>query len=249
MNDQIQYVGQTAVGYNSQARTEHPQARMAYETWLSELGDVRDLQVLDLACGGGYTSRMLADRGAIVVGVDISPAQISEARRVEEANPRGIAYLVRDVATLDLPTEFDIVCPTFLLNYADTEAQLLRFATAAARHLKHGGRLVGLNASTNPIVPRLPNANHSTEWVDGDEPYAEGSRVRKYFYDLHGNDVCSIVFRYWSRQTYERILSSVGFDDVQWIPYRMSDEGKSILSNWRSLVRHNSSTVFSAVRR
>src|SRR4051794_13888528 len=44
---------------------------LEYAYWL--LGDVRDKTVLDLGCGSGSNTVLLADRGARVTGLDLSP--------------------------------------------------------------------------------------------------------------------------------------------------------------------------------
>jgi ubiquinone/menaquinone biosynthesis C-methylase UbiE len=58
----------------------------AYHRWETEtlaraLGDARGVRVLDLACGLGRVSRVLAARGANVVGVDNAFAMLEAARR------------------------------------------------------------------------------------------------------------------------------------------------------------------------
>jgi len=52
---------------------------------------------LDVACGAGRTSRELAQRGAIIIGVDLSDRLIAMARAEEEGNRLGIGYRVRDI--------------------------------------------------------------------------------------------------------------------------------------------------------
>ncbi len=47
---------------------------------LSILGDVAGRRILDAGCGSGYLCRMLARRGAKMVGVDLAPAWIEMAR-------------------------------------------------------------------------------------------------------------------------------------------------------------------------
>jgi SAM-dependent methyltransferase len=58
------------------------------------LGDAGRGRVLELACGSGRLARYLAERGATVVGVDLSAALIAKAVAVEQRAPRGIRYLV-----------------------------------------------------------------------------------------------------------------------------------------------------------
>jgi len=54
------------------------------------IGDVRGLLVLDLACGEGYNTRILARKGAKVVGVDFSETLIELAKQEEDEEKLGI---------------------------------------------------------------------------------------------------------------------------------------------------------------
>ena len=57
------------------------------------LGDIKGLSVLDLACGQGYLSRILARKGASVIGVDLSEKMLEIARDSEESEPLGVKYI------------------------------------------------------------------------------------------------------------------------------------------------------------
>ena len=60
---------------------------------LELIGDVRGLDVLDLACGEGfYTGRIKAAGAARAEGVDLSSAMVELARDQEAHEPRGIVY-------------------------------------------------------------------------------------------------------------------------------------------------------------
>jgi 2-polyprenyl-3-methyl-5-hydroxy-6-metoxy-1,4-benzoquinol methylase len=60
---------------------------------LEVCGDVKGANVLDLGCGHGYFSRLLARAGAGVVGVDIADHLIAKAIEYEQAEPLGVRYL------------------------------------------------------------------------------------------------------------------------------------------------------------
>ena len=59
---------------------------------LEFIGDLAGKVVLDAGCGEGHNTRLLAKRGARVVGVDISAKMIELARQEEERRPLGIRY-------------------------------------------------------------------------------------------------------------------------------------------------------------
>ena len=63
------------------------------------IGNVKGKRVLDLACGEGYNTRILARKGAVVVGVDFSEKMIERARKDESVDRLGITYLVSDAVT------------------------------------------------------------------------------------------------------------------------------------------------------
>jgi 2-polyprenyl-3-methyl-5-hydroxy-6-metoxy-1,4-benzoquinol methylase len=64
------------------------------------VGNVKGQLVLDLACGEGYNTRILAKKGAKVVGVDFS-AKLTTLARIEEAKEKlGIDYRIADAGDL-----------------------------------------------------------------------------------------------------------------------------------------------------
>ena len=101
---------------------------------LLELLPAAGRRTLDLACGEGRLSRVLAERGHRVIGVEGSPALAAAAR---EAAP-SIEVLDGDAAAIPLPGgAVDlVVCSMALLNFDDMDAAVRE----AARVLEPGGR-------------------------------------------------------------------------------------------------------------
>jgi len=64
------------------------------------LPGVNGLEGLDVGCGEGHNTRLLASRGAHVTAVDISRTLIRYAREAEKETPLGIRYAVADAAEL-----------------------------------------------------------------------------------------------------------------------------------------------------
>jgi SAM-dependent methyltransferase len=78
-----------------------------HETWVraavERLGDVRGRTVLDLGCGHGMASVVLARRGAAVTALDLSAGYLQEARRRADANNVAIRFVQADGETLPFP--------------------------------------------------------------------------------------------------------------------------------------------------
>ncbi|MGX9790338.1 class I SAM-dependent methyltransferase [Mycobacterium sp. MMS18-G62] len=106
-------------------------------TGFAELVD-RDGVIADVGCGTGATSRMLADFGPKVVGIDLSPNMIAEARRL---NP-GLRFQVGSMTELDFDDgHFDGVCAWYSVIHIPDE-QLPHVFSEFHRVLRPGGWLL-----------------------------------------------------------------------------------------------------------
>ena len=105
------------------------------------IGSVKGKKVLDLACGEGYNTRILARKGAKVIGVDRSKKLIDLARIEERRDRLDIHYFRMDASCLKGVSDnyFDIItCFMALHDIEDYEGAVAE----AARILKRGGRFV-----------------------------------------------------------------------------------------------------------
>jgi len=111
------------------ARVFEPASR----AFLAEAGARRSALALDLGCGPGYTTEMVASALACerCVGLDASPAYVDAARR---RAPRHCEFLCHDVLSLPYPTgRADLIYARFLVTHlADPEAALGGFASQLA---------------------------------------------------------------------------------------------------------------------
>lgn len=105
------------------------------------IGDVRGRLVLDLACGEGYNTRILARKGAKVTGVDYSEKLVELAQREEAKEKLGICYGVLDAADLSnlSSNHFDLV--TCFMSLQDIENYKVAISEVA-RVLKNRCRFV-----------------------------------------------------------------------------------------------------------
>ena len=94
------------------------------------VGDLSGLLVLDAGCGEGYNTRLLARRGARMVGIDLSPEMIRLARTEEEREPLGIRYEVASMTHMRLFADetFDaVVSMMALMDSADYDGPVAEF--------------------------------------------------------------------------------------------------------------------------
>lgn len=148
------------------------------ESQLNILGDVGGLDIVELGCGTAYFSAWLARRGARVVGVDPTPAQLETARRLQRET--GLEFRLIEAPGEDVPlpdASFDIVHSEYGASiWADT----YKWIPEASRLLRPGGRLVFLRNSTlqllcmelDGVVERLVRGQrdlHRLEWEDTKE--------------------------------------------------------------------------------
>ncbi|MCI4589190.1 class I SAM-dependent methyltransferase [Sphingobium sp. BYY-5] len=98
-------------------------------------------RILDLGCGGGWTSVFYARHGYEVVGQDIAPDMVALAQdnaRLNDMEHR-THFLCSDYEHLDLDGQFDAAIFFDSLHHAEDEALAIR---SAWRALKPGGLLI-----------------------------------------------------------------------------------------------------------
>jgi ubiquinone/menaquinone biosynthesis C-methylase UbiE len=118
-----------------------------------QLYDPRGKRVLLYGCGAGYDSRRLAEEGAAsIVGIDISEAQIAEARLQADAGGYAgpVEFRVADAHHTGFPDNaFDLVVGIAILHHLD----LPRALSEIRRILAPSGRGVFLEPlAQNPLL-------------------------------------------------------------------------------------------------
>ena len=170
-----------------------------YEEWceyvcgiLQEYG-IRDGLVLDLGCGTGTMTRLLAEQGYDMIGVDCSEDMLELAQEKEAGKSLNILYLLQDMREFELyGTVRAVVCICDSINYILEEEELLQVFRLVNNYLDPGGLfLFDLNtvykyrevigdATISQPTTRLPEslperrANGFTWWL--------WSRERKHKY-------------------------------------------------------------------
>jgi len=107
--------------------------------FLALLPDVRGLAGLDIGCGEGHNTRLVAERGARVSAIDISEVFIRYAQQEEERAPLSIDYQIASAVALpfgDAVFDFAVAFMS-LMDVPETE----RVLAEAHRVLRPGGFL------------------------------------------------------------------------------------------------------------
>jgi SAM-dependent methyltransferase len=120
------------------------------ESQINALPDVDGKDVVELGCGTAYFGAWLAKRGARVTGVDVTPAQLETARRMQEEFGLPFELIEASAEDVPLPDEsFDLAVSEYGASiWCDPQ----RWIAEAARLLRPGGRLVFLCNSTLSIL-------------------------------------------------------------------------------------------------
>ena len=141
------------------------------ESELGALPDVAGMDTVELGCGTAYISAWLARRGARPVGIDITPAQLETARRMQAEFGLDFPLLEASAEDVPLPDEsFDLAISEY---GASIWADPYRWIPEAARLLRPGGHLVFLVNGTIMIL------------CSADEELPPGRELLRPYFGMH----------------------------------------------------------------
>ncbi|RPI77532.1 MAG: class I SAM-dependent methyltransferase [Desulfobacteraceae bacterium] len=99
-------------------------------------------RILDLACGFGRHALELSRRGYAVVGVDITPEFIEQARKQAEAEQLTAEFICADLREIAFDPEFDVVLNLAdgAIGYLENDRENLKIFDLISSALKPGGK-------------------------------------------------------------------------------------------------------------
>jgi 2-polyprenyl-3-methyl-5-hydroxy-6-metoxy-1,4-benzoquinol methylase len=144
----------------------------SYSYAVRSLDDIKAKKILDLGCGTGWFSVILAKRGAIVDGIDISETAIDIAKRRAIVNGVELATNFQPMSFYDLEYpdgHFDAIIGLAALHHARDKDRL---RDSLFRVLKPGGRIIFNEPFGNCeflerlrlLVPVKVNEEDRTHW-------------------------------------------------------------------------------------
>ncbi|HEY0867855.1 MAG TPA: class I SAM-dependent methyltransferase, partial [Fimbriimonas sp.] len=129
----------------------------------SQLGALGPLEayagkdVIELGCGTGYFSGWFAKLGAKPVGIDVTPAQLDQARAFQKEFGFEFPLIEGNAEEVPLPSQsFDVA---FSEYGASIWCDPYRWIPEAARLLRPGGRLIFLRNTTLSILCMPPKGS------------------------------------------------------------------------------------------
>ena len=169
LNHNVDSGGRYALGHSEeeldrlkdQARLIDPITQRFFE----EAGIEPGMRVLDVGCGAGDTSllvaKMVGERGE-VIGVDRAPAAIAAARVKAKDHPN-VRFLEGDPADMSFEQPFDAVVGRYVLMFQKHPPTMLR---RLGSHLRPGGLLVfhELDYAGLSSFPPLPTFEQIWRW-------------------------------------------------------------------------------------
>ena len=111
---------------------------------LKMLGNVRGKTIIDLGCGDGFYSRILAQQGAKVTGIDFSSKAIKLAQGQELKDKLSIKYFEADIADLHFfdNNSFNLALAEMVIVNIPSQEKYLKIVKEVKRILKPGGQMV-----------------------------------------------------------------------------------------------------------
>jgi toxoflavin synthase len=218
-------------------------------TLLELVGDVASSAVMDVACGEGFYTRLLRQRGAAsATGVDLSSGMIELARSQEAKQQLGIEYIVGDARALPADRSVDLVVAAYLLNYARDPDELSAMCNGIARSLKPGGRFVTVNSSPLINFSEAPCYRQYGFETTVTGPWTEGAPIEWKFYL---NDSAFTIENYYlSPATHEAAFDRAGFRNVHWHAPKLSAQGTAEhgAAYWDGFLRHPPITFIECIK-
>lgn len=144
-------------------------------------GELNNKTILDLGCGEGYCSRILARKmPREIIGIDISEEMINRAVEREKQEKLGITYICEDAASYCFKKEqFDLILGMFIFNYVPVNVMNKILCNIHAS-LKNNGEMVF--AVPHPSLAFIRKENNPPFYFDqGSYNYFTGRDI-----EFHG---------------------------------------------------------------
>lgn len=186
-------------------------------------GDLSAKAIIDIGCGNGLLSRRFAQKAARVVGVDISPEMLDQARALN-GDLTNTEFKVGDVQGLPCADEeFDgAVCSMTINTFANSQLVTGLF-TESARVLKPKG--IFAVSLPHPLTLDQKTPFRWTEWKPGQtqKNLKQGEAITRKIMGKNG-EMLTVVNNYWPPQVLTDCANKCGLTHLQTIEAKATDQ-------------------------
>ena len=111
-----------------------------YEAQFARFSERKPSMVLDLGCGTGVLTNILAQRGYDMIGIDLSSEMLARAAASAPTDGKPVLYLEQDMRSFDLYGTVDaVVCSLDGINYLTKKEDVARCFARVHTFLNDGG--------------------------------------------------------------------------------------------------------------
>ena len=125
---------------------------------------LKNINLLDIGCGGGLLSEPMCRLGANVVGIDASKKNIEVAKFHAKKNKLKIDYKVASPETLKIKTKFDIILNMEIVEHVE---DVEFFINESSKLLKKNGMMfvATLNKTLKSYMFAIVGAEYILKWL------------------------------------------------------------------------------------
>ena len=179
--------------------------------------------VLDLCCGPGRCSIVLAKKGFYVTGVDLSPFLLDKAKEKSKSQNLNIEWVLEDMRRFLRPLSYDLVLNMFTsFGYFDDKSDDLVVLENVFTSLKPGGAflidVMGKETMAKIFQSTISNVlSDGTIVVQRPEIYDNWTRVKNDWTIIKGDRAKTFTFHHtvYSGQELKDRMEQSGFKNIK----------------------------------
>lgn len=157
---------------------------MDYVIGLFDKYEIKPESILDLGCGTGTITTMLAQKGYEMIGIDLSEDMLLVAREKATQSGQDILFLCQDMVEMELYGTVDVIlslCDS--LNYITDEEDLLETFRKANNYLNPGGLFI-FDLNTEYKFKQMGEKTYAETYENSafiwENEYEESERINAY---------------------------------------------------------------------
>ena len=170
-----------------------------YPRWMQYIESIfekygsKPRKILDVACGTGTLTLLLASKGYEMAGIDRASGMLEIARHKAASQDLNITFHQGDMLNIELDSKFDaILCTYDSINYAGNEEELGNAFNSISSHLQPNGLFIFDVTTERNIVEHFHNKTFS-------ENHEDYSYIWKNNY-LHHSKMCRTFLTFFIKE-------------------------------------------------